>query len=667
MPDLELKNDTKQTHSAEKPVQIDLDPNLFSFETKISHRGFEVEFPVYNLAKNKIISSKIIDFTNQKSASEAIEKAQEQLNQYIDFKHLAETFIPNFFSITTSPTGEFIVITPGLKSINDDMYVGHSLSTFTTWFEAKEFYIQQRETMVNLTHKPILDITLDGQTVSFSDFEAFNPQVAPSNKTKVIPSIAQDLINKSNKSVMRTYQNTVSIQDWQSQVYKLILSYLDQTNPGIKDQLNIKNLALLSPKQAAELSIQIVIDLTKYNYSHTKATRDTPTPADQSNVIQLLQDGLDNRNNPTWAGNGVCRNFANCVTAVFESLKSYQQKYNYLQNTYCLNSEGEEHAPKIKEKNTVLLGGGGGHAWNTFLTVNDSKASAVIIDATWGKRNLETKQIEKVDYTLTRMEEVVFELAKKLDVEDKQFEKIFNFYLLKLEVPSLTGNHSSFADQRQYYAYRLLNLFYNRNIPISISEELVRQVGIEFKKIETIDKHELSCLFKMWKLKPQFHFSTILENYLNQISLNDYNAPQLIFQFDGSESIQNDLQKLIFKWLEKNKKDDFHKLLNESAIIRIRYRQLKPDDLPEFDPIHNIADLVELKYFISQNSILSDYNYKFGKWSNPSPQDIQDLLDNITKELRVKNSVKFNSILNNKSSYEILKNYNKFWREMSQE
>jgi len=252
---------------------------------------------------------------------------------------------------------------------------------------------------------------------------------------------------------------------------------------------------MLAPKQASELAIHLVIDLTKYNKTYTKATRSTPTPADKSTAMDLLKDGINNRNNANWSGNGVCRSFASCVRTVFESLKYHQQKYNYLQNTYCLNSEGQEtHKAKRKAKNTVDLSEGGGHAWNTFLTVSDTQANAVIVDATWGKRDLKTNKIKGVDYTLTRMEEAVFDLSKKIDTKDEQFKEIFNFYLLKLEVPSLTGNHSSFEDQKEYYAARLLHIFYNRDVPSFIPEELVAQVGAEFEKIEALDKYELSSL-----------------------------------------------------------------------------------------------------------------------------------------------------------------------------
>jgi len=91
--------------------------------------------------------------------------------------------------------------------------------------------------MEKLTHQPILNITKDNQTLSFSDFDSFKPRVAPSAEAKKIPAITQEMFEKSDKSDILTYQNTISVPDWQSQTYEIIQHYLNEINPGILSEM----------------------------------------------------------------------------------------------------------------------------------------------------------------------------------------------------------------------------------------------------------------------------------------------------------------------------------------------------------------------------------------------------------------------------------------------
>ena len=65
------------------------------------------------------------------------------------------------------------------------------------------------------------------------------------------------------------------------------------------------------------------------------------TKADQNTAFEILQDGLKNRGNEDWEGNGICRNFASSVKAVFEAIKANQTDLSRLRDTYCLY-EGHE-------------------------------------------------------------------------------------------------------------------------------------------------------------------------------------------------------------------------------------------------------------------------------------------------------------------------------------
>jgi len=139
----------------------------------------------------------------------------------------------------------------------------------------------------------------------------------------------------------------------------------------------------------------------------------------------------------------------------------------------------------------------------------------------------------------------------------------------------------------------------------------------------------------------------------------------LVFRGDGNRTTQDRLQNMVFDWLEKNKPDEFLKLLDESPAIRTRYREIKPNNLPKFDPFNLAADLNELKNFVDQNKKLYDYSYKFGRNDNPKPTDIQNLLESPIQELRELDPIKFAETLNDKTPYEILKNFDKYWQEMS--
>lgn len=521
------------------------------------------------------------------------------------------------------------------------------------------------------TKKPILEIKNgENEKISFLSFDSFDPYIEPSDKQQEIPRSVEKYLLKKEKlkgdaPSAFTYRETVKEKDWDKSLFSFISSYLEKEGAGTAKQLGIEQLNNLTPKQAIELANQIVIDLTKYNKSDAKKqeiaslTEIKKTKADKSTVLELLKEGQSKRGDYDWEGNVVCRNSASMVKAIFEALKENQIKFNRLRDTYCIIEGGTEtYAPK-REKKDFYDGNKEGHAWNTFVAVSKDSASAVITDTTWAKRNPKTKKIERLDFTIDRMEPVVNEIGLGLSEtalsKEEQLKHILSFYMLKMEKPGDTGGKSSPEEDKQFYATRAIDLMIKQGVQRDLPALFVEAIEQEYLKIANdADKVEIETIYKISQNNFDLDFQNILKNYLKDKQLTDYHADEYIF-------LDDNLQKIIFEELKFHK--DFVRFLKESSKFRVRMREVLPQLFVSFSPMARPEDAEELKYLAGKSPLLRSYGYMITR-GELSEKKIKKFFEKARQSLQAINSKKYEEKVAMLDDYQLIKQYDKIDRDM---
>ena len=690
--------------------------------TETDDGGFEVVMPgLFNKEKGFILGTSYSRFESRAEAVAAIEVSKEKSRIMFERASLEKSFTDNFYRIDETEGGRFKVTLPGPRHSETGHYVGTTTKEFNLWDEAKYFYLQSLEDKSQLAEHPILEIkTSEAEQVSFSDFENFNPKVSPAESPRHISSAVEKYILQKEKLAgealgTSTYQETIKDEGWQRKIYSFVSTWLVEEGEEVAADLGVENLDLLTPRQAVALTTRLVIELSKYKWSDTKGGREDDggikghltapkkSKADQSTTLDLLKEGLANKDNDEWEGNGVCRNFASMTKAVFEALKANQTKFSRLRNTYCLYDSGmDEFAPKRENKNVEDIGRVG-HDWNTFVTISKNEANATIIDTTWAKRNLDTGEVEDLDYTLTRMEPIIHQIATELptDAPDKeaQLNHIFSYYQLKMEAPSRTlvpvdelgAEQKSYykriaeknlagrydlsqlsenqiiqagqqliifseteeqKEENQFFISRVLDIIKTQEELPPIPDSLLKVLGEEYQVLaEGSDFTEIETLWRISKQYEEFPFSDILKNYLKDKSLTEYNSQKLIFLDDG-------LQQLVFEQIKTHPK--FEEFMKTSPSFRTRMREVLPELLPNFLPGTNEADAEELKHLIDS----SRFRYLF-----IPPQLNEESVTNFfikTREtLRNINPEMYKQIADGLDDYELMKRYDALHLQLS--
>lgn len=672
-PELKQEDPTVSESVQESPKPEKKKSSFGLYDVNEVEGGFEVTMPgLFDKKREAIVGTSKQHFETREEAEQASERAREGAKEHFEKASLEKTFTKYFYRIDETQDGKFRVVLPGLIDSKTGYYVGTTHRDFDSWSEAKDYFLQQRESEEKLTQKPLLEIQTSGnEKIAFSDLDSFNPRVAPSEKSHEIPaSIEKYLLGKEKLAGTEhgasTYQETTKEKDWERKLYSFVSSYLEKDGEETAKQLRIEHLESLTPKQAIELATQIVIDLTKYKWSDTKEQRGDlsakpeKTKADQSTVLQLLKEGKLRRNDSDWEGNGVCRNFASSVKAVFEALKVNQTKFSRLRDTYCVYESGAEtFAPKRGKKNVFEMNKTN-HAWNTFVTVlREGSANAVITDATWAKRNLETKKIEDLDYTLTRMEPIVNAIGKGLQEtapdKEEQLKHILSFYMLKMEKPGDTGGFVSPEEEKQFYATRALELMTRQGVPQELPKPLIEAIGQEYLKIaDDADHSEIETIYKISQSNLNLDFRNIFKNYLKDKQLSNYHAEALIFRDDN-------LQRAAFEEIKLNK--DFDKFLKESPKFRIRMREAIPQLFMDFSPETKPEDTAELKHMVGSQGMLRNYEYMIDP-RKPSEEKIKSFFEKARQSLKTINPQKYDDSFAKLDDYQLVKQFDRIYREL---
>lgn len=444
------ENVTKNEPSvrAENPQKKDLSLNLFEIKSTI--QGYSVRLPG-GVSDIGVVAFRDQIFHDREAAESAIEKSKAGLEVAIELESLRRSF-SSFYSIGRQEGGQYEVVFPAFHSTdNPTLLVGTSRKKFDSWQEARDFYLETRNRS-DYPENAIFDLEIGEVKYSFQHLERYGQKARLATEPMTIPESTRKVLDFDKRNVpdtksALTYYETTKIPGWEGQVFHFVENYAQsQEGKELLSRLKITDLRLLTPQQAVSLTLEMVTRLKKYN-TEDMGRETGETSADQTNALTLLYSGLNNRDKTDFKGNGICRNFASTVKVVFDGLKANQTSFNYLNDTYCFYESGEraDYDPKydspqkgvsltMPDYKTRI-----GHAWNSFITIQEQGASHVVVDATWSNIDFDTQQMVTVDFTLQRMEKDVFRNVSSQD-QPVDMNLVVQFYSFLIDsLPQTSG------------------------------------------------------------------------------------------------------------------------------------------------------------------------------------------------------------------------------------
>jgi len=579
------------------------------FEVQPSDDGKRYEFQTPSLYNKEIGFTGVItkSFNSLEEANQIMGEMRKEIFDQLERDNFTEFNYANvgFEQID----GMFRVSYPGGLVFLDEAgplqgAVTATFKNFATWDEARAFYCSLLEKYAVLTHSPILSLTTSDFQVNFSNLEVFDPQPPLTNSSKEVPPFLLDIIKQSQLACLESfgiYKKTLELENWKGVIFSFISNFLEK-NPVIMENLKINNVKALTPKQAADLTVEIVLRLTKYNKS---MVGEGGCSADDATVLDLLREGSRNIDKSDWQGNGICRHFAAMVKAVFESIKSVQLDYNMLNDMYCTFDVNYSYKPSYEKEsfNTVRMEYDirSGHAWNTFYCANENEVNCVIIDATWADLDPTTSKKQKLDYTFKRMEPIMSIMATDLDLDDEnrveELRQVFTNYQILLTESGVTD------DAKKYYCFQMLDILRKQD-PAKCSElmniELKRVLGrVLEKNAEELDIADFEFLFKV-------------KNLFSKRILKSYVEFRLSYMSENTFIVNDDhAQALVFDELYERHRDVFDKCVTRYGVFRSKCRVLVPEYLGDsnWDPVGNEADRGELEYLVRKEPGLASLQY----------------------------------------------------------
>ncbi len=445
--------------------------------------------------------------------------------------------------------------------------------------------LEAMHTLETVDTKPIVRFTVDNARVSLTELKHYAPRVAPTLEAYPIPAHLGEVV-KGNEWGMATYKKTAELDGWQQDLFAQLTEYVSQDEKisELAEELKVTSLSSLTPEQAVKLSLGVVQLLSKYTMLK-EGDGYVPGGAreDKMTTMDLLEEGRVRSDDPEWEGNGVCRNVASNVKAVFEALKANQTDLSMLRNTYAVYESGTTgYGDRKRADASKYEYRPGGHAWNTFVTVGkNGESSITTVDATWSMGRNSDGSLRESDFTSERMFETIAEISEK--TEDKTDVALaMSDYLDKFS--RLTpGENPAYREQKLRFALtewlKIVPVLLKADMP-SVPRGVT---GSAYRLGAQLDKSELKTLFDVQQAGWINNFDAILGSYTNG---KTYLHPtdRLVVQ-DG------ELQNEIFEKLGAEKTLAF---ADSDIDFRVRVRETTPGFLPEFNPENNPADKREL-------------------------------------------------------------------------
>jgi len=481
---------------------------------------------------------------------------------------------------------------------------------------ALESALEGMRSLETIQTRPLIRIKMNEKAaVDFTELGHYAPKIAPSTEAYPIPDYLEHALTDFPIGDM-TYKETVAKKDWDKELTGIVSNYLTANEHGqrIAKELKITDLSALTPEQAVKLSLGVVQNLSKY--TSNEAGVPDGKRADKLTTMQLLQEGIDNKADSDWKGNGVCRNVASNTKAVFEALKMNQGEHSMLRNTYAVfeaGFDGDGYDDKREDIEKKLLNSRAidadpkllpGHAWVKFITV-DAKGSAniAIVDPTWALEQDAPTALQHMDYTLPRMTNLAGELFAKSENKKEAFEE-FSYYFDKLNRRALAdqGGSEKIANTSQFAMAEYIKAA-DALLPELSEGDSLRSVpenvaAAAYRLQDRLQSQELETLYKISQFAENQNMQTIVESYVRgtMVQRPDY---QTILRLVQPE---DDLQEKIFDAMDDQ---DITKYADVSGNFRARLRELRPDSLPAFDASSREADAKELRFLVDNYNIRS--------------------------------------------------------------
>lgn len=413
-----------------------------AFNIQETTEGFKVTMPAGFTDIGAIGTySKLVK--SREEAEHILQRAGENLKPGIEIASLEKSFT-SFHSIQPSEDGKYTVTFPALRSLdNPRLLAGTSQKSFDTWEDARNYYLETRSQR-EYPEDAIFQLNIDGVDYRFSHLNKFGKRPRLSDKPLEVSEQTKKVLefdtrNTPDTESALTYYKTLEVPGWQYQVFRFVEDY--STTPEGQEMfgsLGIKDLRLLTPQQAARLSLEVVTRLKKYNLDEMDLPHGE-TESDQNSALFLIHRGLRERDSSDFRGNGICRNFASAVKVVFDGIKSNQTPFNYLRDTYAFYESGPRSdfdpsyvAPPLNVGLSMKQDQRPGHAWNSFITIDEGGVSQTVADATWSYFDYDTQESIKLDYTLQRMEKDVYRNLQRKDAR-VDIDQAAQFYLFLVD------------------------------------------------------------------------------------------------------------------------------------------------------------------------------------------------------------------------------------------
>lgn len=439
------------------------------------------------------------------------------------------------------------------------------------------------------------------ESFSIVPFDKFNPEAKEGELqyelSDYMSYIFQMLVEAGHS--METYKRTLERDGWQQEIRELIDNF-SQTDQGrqLFDKLEIESLDTLSPRQAANLTVEFVRQNSKYSFD--MLSHNSESYADKKDAIELLRDGMDNRTNPDWQGNGICRNIACNVLATFEALKETQDpKTTKLRNTYCFYASGDENSFQRQRKNyhsiTYSDGTRIGHAWNQFVDLDRSGNSVVsIADATWGLDG------ESVDYSLERTTDLVVNMVLESNSREFALDGAAKYFAKVAESAQKGTDKRSRLESVALEDYLSLCKSVmqdgdeSKRLKIEEIEIPQQMYAIAYQHADELDLSEIELLSQFKRINGEESLMTdIIKKYYEKSPVGGFLlSHHLTYQSD-------DFAREIMRAIGK---DEVIKESERNGLVRSTIRRLYPDWLPRFD-VTRKEDSNELMKLAERNGV----------------------------------------------------------------
>lgn len=454
----------------------------------------------------------------QQQAFDTVEEATEAAIKIRDFTN--EQFDRAGFD-RAYETADLVPLDHGGFIVLEEHDGARVAKPFESWREAADYYAEQQPDAP--ASEQIVRLELEDTALTFTPFTEFDPSVPARREALPVPEALRGYLDTREREAREgrdtgTYQETIKRPHWQSEIFMFVEQQLDGGLGDLRTKLGIDDLRAVTPRQAAELATSLALELHRYS----KDAEAGGKAADSKDALTLLKEGARHRDDPDWEGNGVCRNVASTVKAVFESLKVNQVRYSRLNDVYCSieSGRGADFNPGVQHEALD------GHAWNSFITVHrDGKSSQTLADATWGRRDLDTGEIINVDQTATRIEPFIYDRAtaplwrSSADREKglEAAQTAIDYYSGRLSELDGRPDGTSKQDALAFYSNRaltIINGYKLTEVPDGMVAPMLVGFDERLRNVATGRNDLRRNLEALWGLKDQINGPSVVDYYV---------------------------------------------------------------------------------------------------------------------------------------------------------